>query len=79
MVLLVPDVADELFAIVFPLPVTEILAVGRVTVVKPLTTPPGLTQLEVVPVNAKFVTVPVLLPAKSLSVVTLVLVPDGIP
>ncbi len=44
-----------------PLPLTIKLEVGTAAVVKPLTTAPGLTQLEAVPVvNAKLVNVALL-------------------
>ena len=48
-------------------------------VVDPLITAPGLTQLETDPVKAKLVSVPVLAPAASISAVTAVLLPEGMP
>ena len=62
-----------------PLPLTAIVAVGADVVVNPLATPPGLTQLDVVPVSAKLTNVPVFVPVASVRVLIPVLVPDGIP
>ena len=66
-------------AIVFPLPDTDMVAVGAVAVVKPLATAPGRIQLEVGPVRANELSVPVFAPAASIKVTTAVFVPEGIP
>ena len=63
----------------FPLPLTANVTEGAEVVVKLLATLPGLTQFEVVPVSAKLVRVPVLAPAASVSVVTAILEPEGVP
>ena len=62
-----------------PFPVKFNVAVGALVFVYPLATPPGLTQFEVAPVNAKFVSVPVTPVAASVNVVIAVFVPDGMP
>ena len=66
-------------AILMALPVILISANGRAEVVKPDITPPGLTQLDVVPVNAKPKSVPLLVPVASTRLVTDVFVPPAIP
>ncbi len=63
----------------FPLPLKASVTEGAAVVVNPLLTPPGLTQLDAVPVNAKLIRVPVLAAAASVRVVTAVLEPEGIP
>ncbi len=47
----------------FPLPVTARVTAGAEVVVKPLVTPPGLTQLDTDPVKAKLLRLPLLAPA----------------
>ena len=74
----VPDVfvpKSVLFAVVvtalcgtlLPFPLTASVTVGADVVVNPLATPPGLTQLETVPVNANVFKVPVLAPVASVN------------
>ncbi len=63
----------------FPLPFITIVTEGAEVVVNPLATPPGLTQLETVPVKVMLVNVPVLPATASVSVVTAVLLPEEIP
>ena len=65
----------------FPFPKAARVAEGAEVVVKPLVTPPGFTQLEEAPVKAKLVSVPVLTPAASDSVLygKDELLPDGTP
>ena len=65
---LLPVLVPAPIGTLFPLPETTRLAVIDAGVIDPLITPPGLTQLEVVPVNAKLVSVPVLAPAASVAV-----------
>ena len=62
-----------------PLPFTDIETDGAVVVVKPFATLLGLTQLDVLPLRAKLVSVPVLIPVSSINEVKPVLAPDGIP
>jgi hypothetical protein len=63
------EVAPFVIGLLFPL--TDIDALGMEAVVKLLVTPPGVVQLEVVPVSAKLVSVPFsAFPELSFSVVT---------
>ena len=63
-----------------PFPLSEMDAVGAFVVVNPFATPPGLTQFDVVPVvNAKLVSVPVLLPAASVNKVLVLLLNPAAP
>ncbi len=62
-----------------PFPLKVSVTDGTLVVVNPFATAPGFTQLEVVPVSVKLVRLPLLVPVASLSMVTDVLVPEGIP
>ena len=66
----------------FPFPLTERLADTVPGVVEPVVTPPPEIQLELAPVSAKFVNVPLFpVPLASLNVLygKRVLVPEGMP
>ena len=72
------EVAPSVIA--FPSPLTAMAAVGAIVVVAPVVTPPGLTQLEVVPVSAKLARVPFLpFPLASIKVVTVLFAKDAAP
>ena len=73
------EVEDEAKAIMLPLPVKLNEAVAGLVVVYPFATLPGLTQLDVVPVKAIFVSVPVLAPAASVNIVWVEFAPEGTP
>ena len=64
-VLLVVEVATPIGTL-FPFPLILNETFGAEVVVNPLATPPGLTQLDTLPVMAKLVSVPVLAPAASI-------------